>query len=194
MSVVDLVAGALRLDPEAFAAIVTRDDALGVAAVVLIAGGLSHATGQSVVLFANRVRPRRFLLSLAVAAGLFAGSVLAWAAALDLSAGWIAGARAPIRDVIAVVGLAHAPRLLGLFVLVPYFGSGGAVALTVWTFLATAVGARAVFGFSLPQALLVLGATWLLTETVTRTIGRPVVGAARRLRTWSEGPTNPRAS
>ncbi len=36
--------------------------------IVLLAG-LSEAIGQSVVLFANRVKPKRFLLSLAVTGG-----------------------------------------------------------------------------------------------------------------------------
>ena len=188
MNVPELVLGALRLDPGAFEAIVARDGALRLGLVLLIAGGLSHAVGQSIALFANRVRPRRFLLALSVSAGLFAASVLIWAGALDLSAGWIAGTHAPVAALLAVVGLAHAPRMLGLFALVPYFGSGIAVALTVWTFLATAVGARAVFGLELRDALLVLGATWLGTEIVGRTIGRPLVSAARRLRRWSAGP------
>jgi hypothetical protein len=183
----ELIAGALRLDPAVFDSLVGLPNAARFGLLLLAVAGVSQALGQSIALFATRVRPRRFLLASAVSATLFVASVVVWAAALDLAATLLDGARAPLADVVAVVGLGHAPRLLALFVLVPYFGAGIGVGLTIWTFLATAVGARAVFGLDLTSALLVFGAAWLAIEATSRTIGRPLTAATRRLRAWSTG-------
>ncbi len=188
MGAAELILGALRLDPAAFETLVGLPAAARFGLAVLAVAGVSQALGQSVALFANRVRPRRFVLASAVSAGLFVASVVIWAAALDLSAALLADARAPLDRVVAVVGLGHAPRLLAFLALVPYFGTGIGATLTIWTFLATAVGARAVFGLDLASVLAVLGAAWLATEVAGRTIGRPVTAATRRLRAGRDEP------
>jgi len=189
-SVPDLIGAALRLDPNAFEAMVVRPDGARLALAILIAAGLSHALGQSVVLFAHRVRPGRFALSLAVAAVLFAASVAVWGAALELVGRFAVGGGPRLRDVLVVIGLAHAPRLLGLLTLTPYFGSGFGTVLTVWTLLASAVGAQTIFDFSLAEALVALGAAWLVSEAVGRTIGRPLMLLARNLTRWAEGQSS----
>lgn len=185
MSAAQLLAGALRLDPSAFEALVALPAAARFGLIVLVVAGVSQALGQSIALFANRVRPRRFLLASTVSAAVFVASVVVWAAALDLAAMVLTDARTPLGRVVAVVGLGHAPRLLAFLTLVPYFGTGIGAGLTIWTFLATAVGARAVFGLELTGALLLLGAAWLTIEVAGRTIGRPITAATRRLRSWS---------
>src|SRR5699024_3899455 len=123
MDLWQLVGGALRLDPAAFEAVVDRPGGTRIALTVLLAAGFSHAVGQSIALFASRVRPWRFLASLAVGSLLFADSVLIWGGAV---AGLASTAFAqPIEPgrVARVVGLAHAPRLFAFLVLTPYFGS-----------------------------------------------------------------------
>lgn len=187
MSTWQVIGGALALNPAAFDALIAAPHALRTALLILLAAGASQALGQSAALLANRVRPRRFLLALVISALLFAGSVVVWTGALSLSAHWLLDATAPLSLIVAIVGLAHAPRLLGFLTLIPYFGSGIAVALTIWTFLATAVGARAIFGVDLAGVLLIVGTAWLLTESIGRTIGIPIVAATRRLRRWSAG-------
>lgn len=177
-----LVAGALRLDSAAFVAIANDPAGLRIAILVLVGSALSHVLGQSVALVANRVPPWRFVLSIALGTAIFAASIGVWAGALTVAGALAFDRPTPFGQVIRIVGLAHAPRLLGFVVLTPYFGAGIGVALTVWTFLALAVGARATFGFSLSEALVALGAAWLVTELLARTVGRPVVAATRRIR------------
>jgi len=187
-SPLDLIQGALALDPEAFQALLGPDAAhqrLGLAVVYL--AGLSMALGQSVALFAERVSPRRFASTLAVQAGLFLAAFLVWA----LSVWWVArvgfDAARPLRDVVAVVGLAYAPQLFGVLVLVPYFGGPLQAALSVWTLLATLVAASAVFGLTLGQAVACAAGGWLLSQLLQRTLGRPVVRVGRRVRAWVAG-------
>jgi hypothetical protein len=186
-SVAALVRGALRLEPEAFGAVLARPDGLRVAVVLLGLAGLSHVLGQSVVLFAHRVRPWRFAVSLLLGAALFAASVVAWGVALYLAGRFGFGRTASLGEVVRVVGLAHAPRLLGILVLTPYFGSAMAAGLTVWTLLALTVGARAAFGVELVEALWLLGAAWLVSEVLGRTVGRPVTALVARIRRWVAG-------
>lgn len=183
----EIIGGALRLDPAAFSAVVSRPDGLRLALVVLLLGGFSNAIGQSVALFANHVRPWRFLASLAVGALLFAVSVLIWGAAVTALAGLAFSQATEARQVAQVVGLAHAPRLFAFLVLTPYFGSPLGAALTVWTLLALAVGTRTVFDLGLAGTLAVLGLAWLAIELLSRTVGRPLVATARALRRFTAG-------
>ncbi|MBW6456012.1 MAG: hypothetical protein K0A98_08990 [Trueperaceae bacterium] len=184
----DLVRGALALDPEAFRALLApaaADPRLGLAVVYL--AGLSLALGQSVVLFAERVSPRRFVSTLAVQAALFLAAFMVWA----VSVWWVArvgfDAARPLRDVVAVVGLAYAPQLFGVLVLAPYLGGPLQALLSVWTLLATLVAASAVFGLTLAQAVACTAGGWLLSQLLQRTLGRPVVRAGRRVRAWVAG-------
>jgi len=184
----DLVRGALALDPAAFRALlspVVADPRLGLAVVYL--AGLSHALGQSVALFAQRVSPRRFLATLAVQAALYLAAFLLWA----VSVWWVArlgfDAARPLRDVVAVVGLAYAPQLFGALVLAPYLGGPLQTALSVWTLLATLVATAAVFGLTTAQAVACTAGGWLLSQLLQRTLGRPVVRAGRRVRAWVAG-------
>lgn len=187
MGTFEIVRGGLRLQPAAFEGIVSRADGLELALILLFLGGFSHAIGQSVALFANRVRPWRFVASLAVGALLFAVSVLIWGAAVTALASLAFSQPAEPRRVAQVVGLAHAPRLLAFLVLTPYFGSLLGAVLTVWTLLALAVGTRAVFDLGLGEALAVLGLAWLGIELLSRTLGRPLVALARALRRATAG-------
>ena len=184
----DLLRGALALDPEAFRALLApavADPRLGL--VVVYLAGLSLALGQSVVLFAERVSPRRFASTLAVQAGLFLAAFMVWA----LSVWWVArvgfDAARPLRDVVAVVGLAYAPQLFGVLVLAPYLGGPLQAVLSVWTLLATLVATSAVFGLTLGQAVACTAGGWLLSQLLQRTLGRPVVRAGRRVRAWVAG-------
>jgi hypothetical protein len=184
----DLVRGALALDPEAFRALLApavADPRLGL--VVVYLAGLSLALGQSVVLFAERLSPRRFASTLALQAALFLAAFLVWA----VSVWWVArigfDAARPLRDVVAVVGLAYAPQLFGVLVLAPYLGGPLQAALSVWTLLATLVAASAVFGLTMAQAIACTAGGWLLSQLLQRTLGRPVVRAGRRVRAWVAG-------
>lgn len=179
--------GALRLEPASFEAILFRPDGLRIALVLLLLGGFSNAIGQSVALFANRVRPWRFVASLAVGALLFAGSVLIWGAAVSVLVSLAFSQPADARHVAQIVGLAHAPRLFAFLVLTPYFGSLLGAILTVWTLLALTVGTRTVFGLGLLEALAVLGLAWLAIEILSRTLGRPLVAVARGIRRLTAG-------
>lgn len=187
MEALHIVAGALQLEPSAFETIVRRRDGLRIALAVLLAAGFSVAIGQSIALFASRVRPWRFVASLAVGSLLFVGSVLIWGAAAALLSAVAFGEVAERGWILRVVGLAHAPRLFGFLILTPYFGTLLGALLTVWTFLAVAIGVRTLFDLGLTEVVAVLGLAWLSIELLSRTLGRPLVMVTRWVRRMTAG-------
>jgi hypothetical protein len=187
-SALDLVLGAFALDRTVFAALLEAGALRPpVGTWVLFGAGLSFAIGQSVALFAVRVSPRRFAASLLVQALVFAASFFVWALATWAVAWALFDAARALRDVVAVIGLAHAPQLLGALVLAPYFGTPLAALLSAWTLAATIVATSAVFGLALPEAIACAAAGWLLSQLGQRTVGRPVLRLGRRVRNWVVG-------
>ena len=59
-----LVGGILTLDMDTYAALHTLPRIAPLAWLIVLSAGLSEALGHSVILFVNRVRPRRFVPAL----------------------------------------------------------------------------------------------------------------------------------
>ncbi len=179
----DLIPNALALQPEAFEALLSRPGfgLRGALAIVFLAG-LSTSFGQSVVLFANHVSPRRFVASLLVQALLFVLTFLAWSATVWVAALVLLDRPAPFAAAAAAIGLAYAPQLFNFLVLTPYLGNGVGAALSVWTLLATLVALGVAFDLSRSETLIVAIIGWLAAQALQRTVGRPVTRLGRRLR------------
>ncbi len=183
MSLVELIGGALALDPDAFRALVVADPTrLRLGLFVAFLAGLSLATGQSVALFAVGVAPRRFAASLLLQAALFVSGFLVWATSVWWLGGVAFDAPRSWRDVVAATGLAHAPQLFGVLVLAPYFGAALYVALSIWTLLASLVATATLLDLSFAEAAVCAAGGWLLVQLLQRTIGRPFTTIAKRLR------------
>ena len=84
-----LVYGVLLLDRDTLAAIHQLPSSLTATCLVVLLAGLSQTFGQSVILFVNRVRPWRFVLSVAIAAVLFLFNYNFWVISTWLVARWI---------------------------------------------------------------------------------------------------------
>ena len=179
----DLVPNALRLDPDAFRTLLSRPNAglRGALAIVFLAG-LSAALGQSVMLFANRVSPRRFVASLFVQALLFVAGFVAWAATVWATAMLLMDRPAPFAAAVAAIGLAYAPQLLGFLVLTPFLGGPFNVVLSVWTLLATLVATSVAFDLTRNETILVAFAGWVAAQVLQRTVGRPLARIGRWVR------------
>ncbi|MBI3957273.1 MAG: hypothetical protein HY328_00590, partial [Chloroflexi bacterium] len=84
----ELIRRALALDPAAYRLLAGDGRGLAVALLVVFLAGLSEGVGQSIVLFINRITPRRFVLSLLLSAATHAVGYLFWAATI-----WLVGMR-----------------------------------------------------------------------------------------------------
>jgi len=176
---------ALALDPAVYRAVLWDPQGLTLALAVVALAGLSEALAQSLVLFINQVRPRRFVLALWVSAITHVVGFFFWTGTIWLIARYGFGRTLPYLVLARAIGLAYAPQLLGFFVLTPYLGSLFALAIAVWSLLATVVAVSASLGMSLWEAAACSGLGWLGVQVWRRTLGRPV----GRLERWLQQRT-----
>ncbi len=175
-----LIQGALTLDPAAFQALQNAPDNRNIALFILLLAGLSLELGQSVVLFLNKVRPRRFILSLLVGGILFIVSALIWAGSIWLVAGVVFDVYEPFPTVFRTVSLGYAPVVFGFLVLLPFLGEPIARVLYVWTLLAIMTGIIVTFQFTFWQALVCAILGWVILEGLTHFVDKPL----QALDTW----------
>jgi hypothetical protein len=163
-----LIMGVLRLDPDAYYALLAAPNGWKLALAVLLLAGLSYTVGQSVVLFANRVNRRHFIFALVISTLSLVMSVLFWAASIWLSANILFDVRQPFEQILTTVAISFAPLLFGFLILMPYLGNIVFVVLRIWVFLATIVGVTVTFQFSFWEALLCSILGWAVLELLTR--------------------------
>lgn len=187
MGPLELVGGALSLDRSAFVALLDGDGGLRLGLWVVFLAGISSAIGQSIVLFASQVSPRRFAASLGLSGVIYVGAFSFWTISIWLVGRLIYGVDQPVLGVLPAVGLAYAPQLFSFFLLVPYLGSGISIAVSIWNLLAVVVAVQATFGVAIGPALVCSAAGWLLYQLAQRTIGRPLTRMTRWARSVVAG-------
>lgn len=180
---------ALTLQEEIFVAVQGSRQGLLIALIVVGLAGLSQALGQSLVLFINQVRPRRFILAMIASTIGYMGGYGLWMAIVWLVAVYAFGADVSWMAVAAAVGLAYAPQLLAFFELTPFLGNPFGVMLSLWTLLAIVIGVRAGFGLDTWQAVVASGLGWLLLQIWRRTLGAPVYALGRWIEQRAAGVT-----
>ncbi len=177
-----LVGGALGLDPAAFRAIQVSTAANVLTLFILILAGISVTLGQSVVLLANKVTPRRFVVSLLANGAIFVVRVLIWVAVFQLVTRLFFGLQPPFQSMARGVGLAFAPLLLGFFILLPYLGVFLSRVLDIWSALAMLVALQVILHLHFRQALLCALIGFGIIQVLKYTIGRPIIALERWLR------------
>lgn len=185
----ELVSGALTLNPEAFELIQTLPLSTRAALYIVLLAGFSQAIGQGLVLFINRVKPFRFVLSLLIASILFAFGYIFWTLITWLASNLLFGWDTSFFTVARTLGLAYAPLMLSFFVALPYLGVPISVLLSVWSFLTFLTGLRVALGIGVWQAFWCSALGWAVFEVLQRTIGRPVAGVGRWLANTAAGVT-----
>ena len=176
-----LVFGVLRLDSETFRLINHLPLSLIASIVVVLLAALSQGIGQSVVLFINRVRPLRFILSLAIAAIIFTFNYNFWVLSTWLVANQIFQVSLPLVEVIQTFGFSYAPLVFGFLMVIPYFGMPIFVTLSIWTLLAIVTGIEAIADLGFWQVFECCIFGWLVLQISQRTIGRPLAAFTRML-------------
>lgn len=187
LSNLDVVNRVLLLSTENLGEILQLPDIAGTAIGLVALAGLSEAVGESVVLFANRIKRSRFLLSLLISALIFVFAYLFQAASIFVVARYGFGSDASLPVVATIVGLSYAPRLFGLLGFLPYFGSGIAILLTTWSVLAMLKGVTAVLDIGPWEAVASVALGALLLTALRHSVGLPLYWAARWLRRVGAG-------
>ena len=181
------VSGVLLLNSETFESINTLPSGLIASILVVLLAGLSQTFGQSVMLFINRVRPLRFLLSVAIAAVLFVFSYNFWVLSTWFVASWFFGVNLPLVEVIKTLGFSYAPLLLGFLMVIPYFGMPILIVLSIWTLMAIATGLGTISNLGIWQAFECCLGGWLVLQVSQRIIGKAIARITGRIVDWVAG-------
>lgn len=182
-----LIWGAIALRPEVFHQIQLYPHGERVALIIVLAAGLSQALGQSIILFVNRVKPFRFVLSLLLASLLFAISYLFWVGSTWVVYQTIFRQGISPFGLARTLGLAYAPQLLEFLVALPYFGVPISILLSIWSFLAFLVGMTSTLNLTVGQAATCGLLGWVMLQVLQRTIGRPIAALGRWLSNTTAG-------
>ncbi len=186
-TLIGLVRDTLLLQPGTTELLRLGGSALRLAFYVLLAAGLSEAVGESVVLFVNRVSPRRFAISLLISAFIFAFGYLFFALSVYLLARYALRIDAPFSFVAGIVALGQAPRLFGYLAFIPYLGLPISVLLWTWSVVTTIVGVAEGLRLAPLEALLTVALGALILVSAQRTVGRPLMALARLARRQAAG-------
>lgn len=183
----DVEVGAISLNPETYRRVVQSSSGGLIALGVLLLSGLSEAIAQGIVLFVNRVKPVRFVLSLAIASILFVFGFLFWAGSTWIVLKIFFGTRAPLIQLLITLAVSFAPKIFSIFIALPYLGVPISISLSIWSFLAFLVGIQATLGLDLWQGFWcgVLG--WAVLQLLQRTVGRPVTKIGKWIRSSVAG-------
>jgi hypothetical protein len=174
--------GVFRLDGEAFVrAASLSQEGIVLCLVVVVMAGFSEAVAQSIVLFANRVKPARFFFSWAIDAFLFvfgyAFLVLStWAVCLLPHA-----PRVTLPQLALVFALSYAPRLFSFVGALPLLGPPILAILRVWHLLAMIVGIAAVGNVTLVRSATVVALGWVVMVLSQQSFGKPIAALGARL-------------
>ena len=141
-SIWNVLGGILSLNPDAFRGIrqFSSDDMDTLAVSIVFAAGLSQAVAQSIILFANRVKPLRFFVSLLLAALLFVVGYLFWSLSIWITGLLVLCNPVPWQIVADVLAFGYLPLTFSFFGALPYLGVPILRILSVWNLLAVVVG------------------------------------------------------
>ncbi len=158
-------------------------------AIVFLAG-LSRAVGEAIVLFINRVKPLRFVLSLVLSALLFVAVYLFWALSIWVASGWLLDQPVPWQTVRDSLTLSYIPLMFSFLGAMPYLGVPVLRLLGLLTLLLLVSNLAVLGQLTLGQAIAhaVLGWLGLLVVQQT-TVAQPVIKLGRWLTNWTAGVT-----
>ena len=172
---------ALTLDPRVFQFVETYPKSAWVVVGIVFLAGVSTLLGHSAVLFINRVRRNRFLISLLANGIVYIISYAVWGFVVWLAGYLLFDVNPPLTQFVRIMGLSTAPLVFGFFILIPWMGPFIGKLLNVWSFLILIAIVEFQFKIGIWGALLVVGLGWLASLALNNTIGRPVVALRNRL-------------
>lgn len=183
----EILWGAIALQPRAFQLIDTLPVSNRLAFNIVLIAGLSQAIGQGIILFVNRVKPSRFILSVFLAAILYAVSYIFWGLSTWLVCYLFFEPSTSLFTVARVLGLAYTPQLFSLFIALPYLGVPISIVLSIWSFLAFLTGMNAVLDLGIWPAFWCAVLGWAVFQVLQRTIGRPITTLGHWLSNYVAG-------
>lgn len=148
---------------------------------ILLIAGASEAIGQSYVLFANRVRPFRFVLTLLINIAIFITAYLVTVLSVWITGRFIFGYEAVAQRGIIAVAASYLPLWLGFLAALPYLGSY--IMYLLYFFVYLRLGQFLIeFGYTSVEAIVSVGLSLAIVYALRATVGKPLVWLVDRLR------------
>lgn len=169
-----LIAQAIALQPQAFEKVQTLPSSNLAMLLIVFLAGFSQTVGQSIVLFVNKVKPIRFILSLLIAAILYAFSYGFWAVSTWGVTQILFAQGVSLISIGRTLGLAYAPQVFGFLVALPYLGVPIFILISVWSLVAFVMGLETTLELTSWQAFWCAALGWVVLQIVQRTLGKPV--------------------
>ena len=183
-----LISNVLRLSMDVFKTIPTLSYSLPAALLIVFAAGFFQSLSQIVVLFINQVRPLRFVLSLLISALLFVVGYGFWALSTWIILSLVFDAQLPLLEMLRTLGFSYAPMaVFGATVMLPYFGGGAFVMLSIWTLLAVVVGLESLTEINRWDAFASAMLGWVVLQLLQKTVGQPVASLGQWITNWAAG-------
>ena len=174
------ITNALWLNPQVFEVVEQSQQSRWVVAGIVFLAGASTLLGQSAVLFINRVRRSRFVISLITNGIIFIISYVVWGLIVWLIGRVLFSVDPPLGQFVRAVGLSTAPLVFGLYLIL----LDGAICRQGAQHLEHANPHRYR---RIPVQDWILGAVicvvlgWLASLALTNTIGKPIVALRNKV-------------
>lgn len=149
---------------------------------ILVIAGLSDAFAQSVVLFANRVKPVRFALLIFINVLTFIFGYFVWVFSIWVYMKVIAEVDLALPYIMVAVGISYMPLILAFLSIIPYFGNYIYSGLLITSFLTVAGTMGLFFEISTAQAYASAFFGLVFVQVLRITIGRPVIFIFQKFR------------
>ncbi len=182
-----LVRGAIALNADTFQAIQSQPQSLLAALTIVFIAGLAQSLSQMAVLFINQVRPLRFVLSLFISALFFVIGFGFWALSIWSILNLAFAGDLALTAAVRTLGFSYAPLILSIFVMLPYFGGGIFVLLSIWTLLAVIVGIDAITPLGRWEAFESAAVGWIVVQLLQKTVGQPIASLGQWITNWAAG-------
>lgn len=154
---------------------------LQVSATVAALAGMSTLLGNSVVLFLNRIRGWRFVVTLLLNGVAMIGLYVLQAAVIAVVGPLILGSSPGLLPIVRGVMLATAPMVFGFLGMIPYLGPAITRLLQAWGVLTLWVAVAAVFHAGFVSSLLITVIGWGLMQLLSWSLSRPVTWIGDRI-------------
>ena len=172
---------ALRLDPQVLQVVEQYPWSAWVVAGIVFLAGASTLLGQSAVLFINRVRKSRFVISLITNGLIFIISYIVWGFLVWLVGYFLFDANPPIGQFVRMVGLSTAPLVFSFFVLIPWMGPFVGKVLNVWSLVILIGVVEFTYKIGFWGAVVCVGIGWLASLALTNFLGKPVTALRNKV-------------
>ena len=155
--------------------------------LIVLFAGVSEAIGQSVVLFANRVTPGRFAISLLLNALLVAAGFASLVVCTWLSF-FVPGSHPVGLGILtSTIALSYVPLLIAFLAALPYAGNALMWALRVAQLVAMVTGVAAAFNLSLWMSAAHVATGWAVKLGLRQLFSKPFAGFESFLKNAAAG-------